>query len=403
MSGTLYTWANNPRAQAVQALASIKNISLKSADFIPGTAPEGFPSFSTAPVFQTDSGEKFTQFSAILAHINGGLEAFDMQRVAFAEQTLAPAVAGWVYPTLGALPNNKNSIASAKSQLFEALETMNNCLASRTFITGERASVADVAIFSSLVLAFKQVLSPENRKDFPHVTRWFQTCAHHKNFKSFGKVELCSKEANFDAKTFGEINKKQQGGGNKKQAAAPKKQAAPKKEAAPEAAASAPAPKKEDPWAGLGGKYDFDAWKRCYSNNDTIPTAMDYFWKELDSENYSCYFGKYKYGDEIAMPFMASNLIRGMYQRLDKMRKHSFGTMCVFGGEEKGDIEISGIFFWKGQNLAFELSEDWKVDYVAYDWRKLDFNSDDDKQLIQKYWSWEGFEGKKFVDGKVYK
>lgn len=146
-----------------------------------------------------------------------------------------------------------------------------------------------------------------------------------------------------------------------------------------------------------------DAWKRCYSNNDTIPTAMNYFWEHLDSENYSVYFGKYKYGDEIAMPFMASNLIRGMYQRLDKMRKHSFGTMCVFGGEEKGDIEISGVFFWKGQNLAFELCEDWKVDYVAYDWRKLDVTSDADKALITQYFSWEGFEGKKFVDGKVYK
>ena len=168
-------------------------------------------------------------------------------------------------------------------------------------------------------------------------------------------------------------------------------------------AAAAPAPKKEDPWAGLGGKIDMDAWKRCYSNNDTIPTAMNYFWEHLDSENYSVYFGKYKYGDEIAMPSTAIKLIRGMYQKLDKMRKHSFGTMCVFGGKEKGDIEISGVFFWKGQGLAFELCEDWKVDYVAYDWRKLDVSSDADKALITQYFSWKGFKGKKFFDGMVYK
>jgi len=77
--------------------------------------------------------------------------------------------------------------------------------------------------------------------------------------------------------------------------------------------------------------------------------------------------------------------------------------MCVFGGEQKGDIEISGVFFWKGQDLAFDLCDDWKVDYVAYDWKKLDVNSDADKALITQYFSWEGFEGKKFVDGKVYK
>merc|ERR1719454_2231197 len=101
-----------------------------------------------------------------------------------------------------------------------------------------------------------------------------------------------------------------------------------------------------------------DAWKRCYSNNDTIPDAMNYFWEKMDKENYSCWFGKYKYGDEIPMPFMASNLIRGMFQRLDKMRKHSFSSVAVLG--EAPNLEISGVWFWKGQDLAFELSDDWR-------------------------------------------
>jgi len=32
----------------------------------------------------------------------------------------------------------------------------------------------------------------------------------------------------------------------------------------------------------------------------------------------------------------------------------------------------SAIWVWKGQNLAFELSEDWQIDYASYQWSKLD-------------------------------
>jgi len=160
-------------------------------------------------------------------------------------------------------------------------------------------------------------------------------------------------------------------------------------------------------WADLGGDYDMDAWKRCYSNNDTIPDAMNYFWEHATDDvkaNYSVWYGKYKYGDEIAMPFMASNLIRGLYQRIDKMRKHSFGNCCVFGGETKGDIEISGVWFWKGQGLAFELSDDWKTDYDTYEWKKLSWDDAKDRKMITEYFAHEGdFDGKKFYEGKVWK
>jgi elongation factor 1-gamma len=43
-----------------------------------------------------------------------------------------------------------------------------------------------------------------------------------------------------------------------------------------------------------------------------------------------------------------------MYQRLDKMRKNAFASMCVFGIDN--DSSISGIWIWRGQDLAFEVS-----------------------------------------------
>jgi hypothetical protein len=32
----------------------------------------------------------------------------------------------------------------------------------------------------------------------------------------------------------------------------------------------------------------------------------------------------------------------------------------------------SAIWVWRGQGLAFELAEDWQVDYASYAWQKLD-------------------------------
>lgn len=52
--------------------------------------------------------------------------------------------------------------------------------------------------------------------------------------------------------------------------------------------------------------------------------------------------------------FMSCNLIGGMFQRLDKMRKAAFASACLFGSDD--DSTISGIWVWRGQDLAFQVS-----------------------------------------------
>lgn len=51
--------------------------------------------------------------------------------------------------------------------------------------------------------------------------------------------------------------------------------------------------------------------------------------------------------------FMSCNLIGGMFQRLDKMRKAAFASACLFG--EDNNSSISGIWVWRGQDLAFTV------------------------------------------------
>jgi elongation factor 1-gamma len=42
-----------------------------------------------------------------------------------------------------------------------------------------------------------------------------------------------------------------------------------------------------------------------------------------------------------------------MFQRLDRLRKYGFGNVLLFGKDN--DSTISGVWIWRGQDLAFEV------------------------------------------------
>lgn len=92
-----------------------------------------------------------------------------------------------------------------------------------------------------------------------------------------------------------------------------------------------------------------------------------------------------------------------MYQRLEKLRKNAFASMCLFG--DNNNSTISGIWVWRGHDLAFELSDDWKIDYTSYDWKKLDPESEETKTMVNSYLKWVGEDkdGRKFNQGKIFK
>lgn len=117
--------------------------------------------------------------------------------------------------------------------------------------------------------------------------------------------------------------------------------------------------------------------------------------------------------------------------------------MCLFGTDN--DSSISGIWVWRGQELAFEvsasdnttiksivwdivkenfvyyqifmvyvmklcfcllqLSQDWQIDYESYQWTKLDPSTEDTKKLVHQYLSWSGTDkqSRKFNQGKIFK
>lgn len=422
VSGTLYTYPDNFRAQKALIAAKYSGAQLTVAkDFVFGEtnkSPEFLKKFplGKVPAFEGADGLLLTESNAIAYYVaneelRGGKEASSLAQVvqwmSMADNDILPAACTWVFPTLGIMQYNKNATDRAKEDIKAVLKSLNEHLLTRTFLVGERITLADITVVCTLLSLYKQVLDPAFRGSFGNVNRWFTTVVNQPNVKAvLGETVLCSKMAEFDSKKFAEFS----GKGDKKKEAkaksepAKKKEPEKKKEKPQEDDDGVPAePKPKDPMDALPkGTFDLEEWKRFYSNNEE-DDSIKWFWEHFDHENYSIWRGDYKYNSELALIFMSCNLIGGMFQRLEKMKKHGFASSILFG--EDNNSSISGIWVFKGHNLAFDLCEDWAIDSGSYDWRKLDSKSEECKKLVTQYWKWEGedTEGRKFNQGKILK
>uniref|UniRef100_A0A8C6U1F4 Eukaryotic translation elongation factor 1 gamma n=1 Tax=Neogobius melanostomus TaxID=47308 RepID=A0A8C6U1F4_9GOBI len=133
-----------------------------------------------------------------------------------------------------------------------------------------------------------------------------------------------------------------------------------------------------------------------FADSEIIPPASAWVFPTLGIMQFN--------KQELTQTFMSCNLIGGMYQRLDKLRKNAFASVLLFG--TPNNHAISGIWILRGQELAFPLSADWTIDYESYTWRKLDPNSDECKLMVKEYFLWEGefkHMGMAVNQGKIFK
>jgi len=431
MAGTLYTYPENFRAYKALIAAQFSGVAVKVApDFVFGETNKSesflqkFPT-GKVPAFETSTGQTLTESNAIAFYLANdqlqGRTAFEKaqvwQWVSFADSEILPSSCAWVFPLLGIMPFNKNTVERAKDDVAGALKVLNKHLLNKTFLVGERITLADIIVFTNLLQLYQYVLEPSVRGAYGNVNRWFITILNQPQVQAVVKnFSLATKAIEFDPKKYIEFQNKTGGKEaksqeSKKENKKEKKPAPAKKEKEAEPVeeldaaelALAQEPQSKDPFDSLPkGTFVIDDFKRCYSNEEET-VSIPYFWEKFDPENYSIWFGEYKYSSELTKVFMSCNLIAGMYQRLDKMRKQAFASMCLFG--EDNNSTISGVWVWRGQELAFTLSPDWQLDYEVYNWKKLDPKSNDTKELVEQYLSWTGTDkdGRKFNQGKIFK
>ncbi|CCC71639.1 hypothetical protein NCAS_0H03290 [Naumovozyma castellii] len=292
----------------------------------------------------------------------------------------------WFLITVG--PYNKREVETANATIEKLAAVYEARLKEYTYLATENISLADLQGAGQWALGFATTFGPEFRAKYPALTRWFKTVLA-------GPI----KAPRFQDFTFPEKTLEYVAPKKEKKPKAEKKPAAEKK---PEAAAEAPAEKKPKHPLDLLGRSTFvlDEWKRKYSNEDTRPVALPWFWEHYNPEEYSLWKVEYKYNDELTLTFMSNNLIGGFFNRLSASTKYMFGSMVVYG--ENNDNGIVGAVLVRGQDSvpAFDVAPDWE----SYSYTKLDPTKEEDKEFVNNMWAWDKpVNGKEIVDGKVLK
>jgi len=228
--GTLFTYPDNFKAfkgliAAEYSGAKVKVVSTPP-DFVLGetnATPDFLAKFPLGkiPAFESTDGKCFNCANAIaLVLANEQLRGVGVdakteiqQWISFADNEVLPPACTWVFPCMGIMAFNKQANERAKADLKQALAALNEHLKTRTFLVGERITLADICCMCNLLLAFKWVLDPESRAGFNNVTRWFLTLVNQPEVKRvIGDISLCSKAATFDAKAFAEFSSGNKGG-----------------------------------------------------------------------------------------------------------------------------------------------------------------------------------------------
>ncbi|GAA5888504.1 hypothetical protein JCM5296_000655 [Sporobolomyces johnsonii] len=282
--GKLYGFAANPRTLVQQVVAKYEDLELELVETNPlaegGVSAEFKAKFPLGLIPAFEKGDyKLTESVAIATYLaaqnnKAGLLGSTKEDAASVQQWMNWAnahlliqLAGWFAPLVGIRAYNKAAVDTAKTNTLAQAAYLEKTLASRTFLVGERISLADLFVAAMLASGFKTVLDAEFRAAHPNVLRHFNTVVHQAPFVAVlgGEPTLVEK-----AVVYTPPKKEEK---PKKEAAAPKPKA--KKEEDDEEPSAPAEPKAKHPCEALGpaSSFPLDEFKRQYSNA-SFPDAM---------------------------------------------------------------------------------------------------------------------------------
>ncbi|OJJ97315.1 putative translation elongation factor eEF-1 subunit gamma [Aspergillus aculeatinus CBS 121060] len=410
--GKLYGSLENARTIAVLVAAKANDVELELVKTEPNSAAAFNQSeeyrriqpLGKIPAFEGANGYTLSEVIAIAVYVTSQNEkttllgktkqdyASILRWLSFANAELMPRFAGWFRPLLGLDPYNKKNVEDASKLALKNAGVLNSYLTANTYLVGERISLADFFVAALCTRLFSTVLDKKFRDEHVPFVRWYNTIISQPAFKAVVENPVFVEEAI--------------------KYTPPKKEEKPKAAPAPAAAAAAPAEEKpaeekkaKHPLEALGRpEFVLDELKRTYSNEDTRPVALPWFWANYKPEEFSLWSVNYKYDNELKLTFMANNLIGGFHNRLEASRKYLFGSQQVYGANY--DCVIRGVFLVRGQDFkpAFEVAPDWE----SYEFVKLDHTNEADRKLVEDMWAWDVpvvIDGKEYpcVDGHVFK
>lgn len=252
-----------------------------------------------------------------------------MRWTSLANSDLASNIARPFLSFSGLMPYNKKDVDAAFVKIDNIAAVFDARLRDYTFVATENLSLADIHSASSWAFGLSSILGPEWRAKHPQLLRWFNTIIA----SPILKTQLAEFKFAEKALTYTPPKKQK---AEKSKAEKPK---AEKKKEEAKPAQEQQAPKPKHPLEALGrSTFVLDDWKRKYSNEDTRPVALPWFWEHYNPEEYSIWKVGYKYNDELTLTFMSNNLVAGFFNRLSASTKYMFGCLVVYGENNNNGI-----------------------------------------------------------------
>ncbi|KAI9571931.1 hypothetical protein HD554DRAFT_2070381 [Boletus coccyginus] len=368
------------------------------------------------PALEGPNGLNLTEGAAIARYLatlspNANLLGTSLEEQALVEQWIHFAEYEINSPTQlayqllkGTFVYNKAIHNTLIEHQFRALSTLEAHLLARTFLVGERITLADLHVAAAIFRAVGLTIDAEVRSKLVNTIRHLETVANQPKLKDiFGEIEYIEKAVQYvPPKKETKPAPAPAAPKEKKEKEKPKKKAD-EDEDEDDGNLVPEEPKAKNPLDSLPkSSFNLEDWKRAYSNKDTRGPdgALEWFYSNFDKEGFSVWRVDFKYNEELTLIFMSSNQIGGFFNRLEASRKYLFGSVGVLG-EPNASI-ISGALILRGQDVKAVV--DCAPDWESYNYKKLDLDSDDDKKFFESALAWDlDIDGKAWKDGKNFK
>ena len=370
---------------------------------------------TTFPFLETEKGN-ISQSNAIIKYLCEkykpellGENIFEkckiIQWIEFANNEIFKCNKNIIYPIFGWNNINKEDYNKDNNKIKEYLKIIEKELENKEYIIGNKISIADIKLFSSLRYLMILYLPEQMRnKLYPKINKWYEKIMNTSEaINAYGRTILCK---NIIKPYNGIINKNiEKIDNNKKKDKKDKKENNQKnkeikKEKEPYIPSILELPRYnikpiENNILDLlpESKFDLDKFKIEFLKNNNKKNGMKYFWKNYDPDGYSLWFIEYNNDINECITLFRTCIIKGnILEQLKYFKKYCFGVLGVYGSDS--DYKIRGCLLWRGNEIPEEIKN---IDcYNKLNIRKLDYNQKKDQQLVHDYWTKIGEKEKVF-------
>ena len=367
---------------------------------------------TTFPFLETEKGN-ISQSNAIIKYLCEkykpellGENIFEkckiIQWIEFANNEIFKCNKNIIYPIFGWNNLNKEDYNKDNNKIKEYLKIIEKELENKEYIIGNKISIADIKLFSSLRYLMILYLPEQMRnKLYPKINKWYEKIMNTSEaINAYGRTILCK---NIIKPYNGIINKNIEKIDNnqkkdKKENIQKNKEI--KKEKEPYIPSILELPRYnikpiENNILDLlpESKFDLDKFKIEFLKNNNKKNGMKYFWKNYDPDGYSLWFIEYNNDINECITLFRTCIIKGnILEQLKYFKKYCFGVLGVYGNDS--DYKIKGCLLWRGNEIPEEIKN---IDcYNKLNIRKLDYNQKKDQQLVHDYWTKIGEKEKVF-------